>query len=85
MKYKRQERRRVRDEYSSQGGSREGVEVSKHQETLLPAGLWEFWNLRGQHNWEGKKKKPTEYATPSREVAQTLASATGEQGGGGWR
>ena len=22
----------------------------------------EFWNLRGQSNWEGKKKKPTEYA-----------------------
>ena len=21
----------------------------------------EFWNLRGQHNWEGEKKKKTEY------------------------
>ena len=21
----------------------------------------EFWNLRGQHNWEEKEKKPTEY------------------------
>ena len=24
----------------------------------------EGWNLRGQHNWEKKKKKPTEY-TPT--------------------
>ena len=22
----------------------------------------EFWNVRGQHNWEKKKKKKTEYA-----------------------
>ena len=29
---------RVRD--PSQGGSREGGEVSKHQETLSPMGLW---------------------------------------------
>ena len=21
----------------------------------------EFWNLGGQHNWEGKKKEPTDY------------------------
>ena len=43
----------------------------------------EFWNLRGQHNWEEKKKKnqnmrPT--ATGNREVAQTLVSAASEQG-----
>ena len=30
--------KRVRDGYPSQGGSRE--EVSKHQETLSPPGLW---------------------------------------------
>ena len=43
----------------------------------------EFCNLRGQHNWEREKKKktkPTEYAAASREVAQTLASASREQG-----
>ena len=43
----------------------------------------EFWNLRGQHNQEKKKKKKTQNthltATPSG-VAQTLASATSERG-----
>ena len=43
----------------------------------------EFWNLRGQHNWEEKKKKtqntcPT--ATANREVAQMLVSAISKQG-----
>ena len=38
----------------------------------------EFWNLRGQHNWEGKKKKKAPQnrrltATASGEVAQTHA------------
>ena len=40
----------------------------------------EFWNLRGQQNWEGKKKKTQNThltTTPSREVAQMLASAIG--------
>ena len=45
----------------------------------------EFWNLRGQHNWEcGKKKENPQNmrlsTTPSGEVALTLASATSEQG-----
>ena len=45
----------------------------------------EFWNLRGQHNWEGKKKKKAPQnrrltATASGEVAQTLASTTSERG-----
>ena len=45
----------------------------------------EFWNLRGQHNWEGKQQQKTPQsirltATPSREIAQMLASATSEQG-----
>ena len=42
----------------------------------------EFWNLRAQHNQE-KKKNPQntcQTATPSREVAQMLASTTSEQG-----
>ena len=33
--------KRVKDGDLSQEGSREGGEVSKHQETLSPAGLWE--------------------------------------------
>ena len=44
----------------------------------------EFWNLRGQHNWEGKKKKNPQItrltSTPSREIAQTLTSASSEPG-----
>ena len=44
----------------------------------------EFWNLRVQHNWEGKKKpNPRNMrltAAPSGEVAQMLASTTSEQG-----
>ena len=44
----------------------------------------EFWNLRGQHNWEGEKKNKLQStrltATPSKEVAQMLTSATSEQG-----
>ena len=56
--------RRARDGDPSWGGSHEGGEVSKQQKTLSLVGLWEFWNLRGQHNWEEKEKKPTEY-TPN--------------------
>ena len=43
----------------------------------------EFWNLRGQHNWEGKTKKPQimcPTTTPSREVAQMLVPATSKRG-----
>ena len=52
----------------------------------------EFWNLRGQHNWEKLKKKKTKQnktptedvpnltATPSGEVAQMLGSATSKRG-----
>ena len=47
----------VRNGDPSWGGCREGGEVSKQQESLSLAGLWEFGNLRGQHNQEGKKKK----------------------------
>ena len=32
--------KRIRDGDLSHGGSREGGEVSKHQETLSPVGLW---------------------------------------------
>ena len=44
----------------------------------------EFWNLRGQHNWEEKKKKtpPNMHltTTASREVAQILTSVTSKWG-----
>ena len=41
----------------------------------------EFWNLRGQHNGEKKTPQNTRLtATSCREVAQTLASTTSEQG-----
>ena len=42
----------------------------------------EFWNLRGQHNREKKKKSPQNThltATASREVTQRLMSTTSEQ------
>ena len=40
----------------------------------------EFWNLKEQHNWVEKEKNPQNRClttTPSREVAQMLASAIG--------
>jgi len=44
----------------------------------------EFWNLRGQHNWEEKKKKTPQNmhltTTASREVAQILTSVTSKWG-----
>ena len=43
----------------------EGVmKEEKFPNSREPSHRWvcgEFWNLRGQHNWETKKKKPTEY------------------------
>ena len=47
-----------------------------------------FWNLRGQHNWEGKQTNTQTTTpqimrlttTPSGEVAQMLPSATSEWG-----
>ena len=44
----------------------------------------EFWNLRGQHNREGKKKKKPQNrcltTISSGETAQMLTYATSEQG-----
>ena len=72
----------VRNGDPSWGGSREGGEVSKQQESLSLAGLWEFWNLRGQHNQEKEKKKHRENmhlsTTTNREVPQMLTSTTCE-------
>ena len=53
----------VRNGDPSWGGSREGGEVSKQQESLSLAGLWEFWNLRGQHNQEKEKKNTQRICT----------------------
>ena len=46
----------------------------------------EFWNLRGQHNWQKKKKRKKRNlqnicltTTASREVAQKLVSTTSEE------
>ena len=75
--------KRVRDGDPSQKGSREGREVSKHQETFSLGGVCgEFWDLRGNITGRGKKSLQNMHltATPSGEVAQTLASITSEQG-----
>ena len=65
---------------------REGVVKEKFPNTRKLSYQWvcgEFWNLRGQHNQElKKKKKPTEYhltTTPSEE-ARMLSAATSERG-----
>ena len=69
----------------------EGVmKEEKFPNSRKPSHRWvcgEFWNLRGQHNWEGKKKNKQKSpqnmcltTTPSGEVAQMLASAISEQG-----
>ena len=63
------------------------VKEEKFPNTRNPSHQWvcgEFWNLRGQHNQELKKKKNPQImrlaATPSGEVAQTLTSASSKQG-----
>ena len=64
----------------------EGVLKEKFPNTRRPS-HWpvcgDFWNLRRQHNREGKTKKPQimcPTTTPSREVAQTLVFTTSKQG-----
>ena len=76
--------KRIRDGDPSRGGSREGGDVSKHQETLSPADLWgEFWNLRGHHNREEKKTQNTCLtATPSAHIRHQQVGA--KQGGTGY-
>ena len=65
------------------------MKEDKFPNTSKPSHQWvykEFWNLRGQHNWEEKKKNPTDF-TPncnsqwrSSPEAQMIASTTSKQG-----
>ena len=67
---------------------REGVmKEEKFPNTRKPAhqqDFGEFWNFRGQHNQERKKKKNPQITClttiPSGEVAQMLMSATSKRG-----
>ena len=70
---------RVRDEDQSRGGSHEGGEVSKQQETLS---LVDLWGALESQRATGEKNKNNTYltATPSGEVAQMLASTISERG-----
>ena len=47
--------------YLSWGGSREGGDVSKHQENFSPVGLWVVLESRRATYPGGKKQKPTDY------------------------
>ena len=65
------------------------MKEEKFPNNRKPSHRWvcgEFWNLRGQHNQEkGGGKSPQNTcltATASKEVAQMLTSASGEQGQG---
>ena len=63
----------------------EGIVKEKFPNTKKPSHqqiFGEFWNLRGQRKWEEKQKTQNTRLTTtlSGEVAQTLASATSEQG-----
>ena len=77
--------RRETKDLGMETSSGEGVvKEEKFPHNRNPSHRWicgEFWNLRGQHNWEGEKKKIPQNmsltATASRQVAQV--SATGEQ------
>ena len=68
---------------------REGVvKEKKFPNARKPSHCGEFWNLRGQRNWEGKQNKTKQKSpqnmclttTPSGEVAQMLASTNNEWG-----
>ena len=78
--------KRVRDETHPGEGV---VKEEKFPNSRKPFHWWvcgEFWNLRGKHNQEGKKKQTTQNrcltTTPSGEVTQTLMSAAGQRGSG---
>ena len=57
------------------------VKEEKFLHSRKPSHMWvfgEFWNLRGQHNWEEKENPQNRHltATASGEVAQMLTSTT---------
>ena len=66
------------------------MKEDKFPNTSKPSHRWvykEFWNLRGQHNWEEKKKKNPTDDPPncnsqwrSSPEAQMIASTTSKQG-----
>ena len=66
----------------------EGVMKEKFPHSRKPSHWWvcgEFWNLREQHNWEGKKKT-TEY-TPNLNSQQRSSPEAGiyhQRAGAGW-
>ena len=74
--------KRVRNGDPPQGGSCEGGEVYKHQETLSPAGLWGF--LESQREGNNKQTNNPQIMrltiTPSGEVVQKLTFASSEWG-----
>ena len=60
-----------------------GVKEEKFSNTRKPSHqrvCEKFWNLRGQYNWERKKKKPTEYVHKLWRCSTELTSATSEWG-----
>ena len=68
---------------------RKGIMKEKFPNTRKPSHqrvCGDFWNIRGQHNWEEKTNNNNNTpqimcltATPSREVGQTLVSVTSKQ------
>ena len=65
----------------------EGAVKKEEFPNRKPSHNWvcgEFWDLRGQHNWEETKQNKTQNrrltATAIGEVTQMLASATSERG-----
>ena len=85
-KYKRQ---KERQELGMETGPGEGVvKEEKLPNSRKPSHRWvcgEFWNLRGQHNLEGEKKKKHPQnmhltAMPSGELVQMFTSIISEQG-----
>ena len=74
--------KRVRDGDPSWGGSRDGGEVSKHQETLSPAGLCSVLESQRATQLGGKKSPQITCltATPSGEVAPDTCVHHQEEG-----
>ena len=80
--------KRETKELGTETRPREGVmKEEKFPNTRKRSHQWvygEFWNFRGEHNREGKKKKTHRIhaltTTPSGEEAQMFATSSSEQG-----